>query len=97
MSETAKLFYVQGIKDGQTSAAYLLPPEFRDLVLRATQAKGFTPGDYVKELDKLFEERENLNIFVLLAYGYVTRKLQGANTSQELEQILVELRKTMAK
>jgi hypothetical protein len=51
----------------------------------------------VKELDKLFAERENLNIIVPLAYQYITTKLKGTSTAQELEQMLIELRKMRAK
>lgn len=97
MPETTKLLYVQGIKDGLTIAAYSLPPEIRESITEHTQAKGFNPGDYLKELDKLFAERENLNIVVPLAYQYVTTKLKGTTTAQELEQMLIELRKMMTK
>jgi len=97
MPDTTKLFYVQGIKDGLTIAAYSLPPEVRAAVIENTQTSGFYPGDYVKELDKLYTESENLNIMVPLAYQYVTTKLKGASTAQELEQRLIELRKIMAK
>ena len=97
MPETTKLAYVHGIKDGLTIAALSLPAELREAVIDYTQAKGFNTGDYVKELDQLFAHRENLNIVVPLAYHYITAKLKGTSTAQELEQRLIELRKAMAK
>ena len=51
----------------------------------------------MKELDKLFAELENLNIVLPLAYQYVTKKLKGTSTAQELDQTLIKLRKAMAK
>lgn len=96
MPETAKLFYAQGMEDGLTLAAYSLPPEVRDLMVERTQAKGFNPGDYVKELDRLFAERENLNIALPIAYQYITTKLKGTSTPQELDQRLIDIRKLMA-
>jgi hypothetical protein len=97
LPETAKLFYAQGMKDGLTLAAIWLPPEARDSVVERTQAKGFNPGDYVKELDKLFAESENRDIVLPLACQYVTAKLKGTSTAQELEQMLIGLRRSMAK
>ena len=96
LPDTVKLFYAVGMRDGLTMAAYSLPPDVRELMMENTQAKGFNPGDYVKELDRLYSERENLNIAVPLAYQYVTTKLKGASTAQQLEQMLIGLRKIMA-
>jgi len=97
MPDTVKVFYVTGLRDGMAIASYALPAEARELMTERTQAKGFNPGDYVKEFDKLFAERENLNIVLPLAYQYVTVKLKGATTSQDLEQQLIQLRRMMAK
>jgi len=97
MSETTKLFYLQGVKDGLMIAEYSQPADIRESVVKQVQANGFNPGDYLKELDKLFAERENLNIPLPLAYQYITTKLRGSSTRQELEQMLIELRKAMAK
>jgi hypothetical protein len=36
MPETTKLFYVVGIKDGLTIAAYSLPPDVRELMMEHT-------------------------------------------------------------
>lgn len=97
MPETKKISYVVGIRDGLIIAASSLPPEDRNLLRDRTQAKGFNAGDYIKELDKFFAERENLNIVLPMAYQYITAKLKGTSTAQELEQMLIDLRKRMAK
>jgi len=95
LTETAKLFYVQGIKDGILIAATYLDGEERERILGTTQAKGFFPGDYMKELDTLYRDRENLLIPVSIAYQYINLKLKGTATKDELERKLVELRKRM--
>ena len=97
LPELNKLTYIQGLKDGIMIAATYLDGEERNLIIDTAQAKGFFPGDYVKELDSLYRDRENLPIPMPFAYQYVNLKLKGTATKEELERKLVELRKALAK
>jgi hypothetical protein len=56
-------------------------------------AKEFTYEDHIKELDKLYSDRENLLLSIPLALEYCVLKLGGTRTSAELEQILIGYRK----
>lgn len=97
LTEMDKLLYVQGVKDGILIATTYLDGEERERIVDTTQAKGFFPGDYVKALDALYRDRENLPIPVLMAYNYVNLKLKGTATKEELERKLIELRQWIAK
>ena len=61
------------------------------------QAKGFSPRDYVKELDALYLDRENLPIPITTAYMWVNLKLKGELSKQELQRKLLDLRKQLPK
>jgi hypothetical protein len=93
LPEETKFSTSKASKDVLGLAEHSLPPgsEARHDLVENTQAKGFNSGDYVKKLDKLYAERENLNIVVPFAYVYVTKKLRGMSTAHELEQMLIEL------
>jgi hypothetical protein len=56
-------------------------------------AQGFTMDDHIKELDKLYAERENILIPIPEAIRYCVLKLHGTATTAELEQYLIRLRK----
>jgi hypothetical protein len=66
-------------------------------MMQEVQAKGFSPRDYVKELDALYLDRENLRIPITTAYMWVNLKLKGELSKQELERKLLELRKQLPK
>jgi hypothetical protein len=81
LNDVRKLYYVLGVRDGRIGSDV----EFA--------VEGFTAADYIKELDKLFSETENLNIAVVNALEYVSLKLSGSFTKSELEVYLIKLRK----
>ena len=58
-------------------------------------AERFTVEDYVKELDALYKDRENINIPVVFAIDYITLKFRGDKTKAELESGLLFLRQWM--
>jgi len=93
----SKQIFVQGLEEGQMIAMTYLNNEERARVWEITHAKGSTPNDYIKELDVPYQDRENLNIPVMVGYNYVNSKLKGASTKEELERKLIELRKAIAK
>ena len=97
MSLQQKLMYTQGIKEGLQIATSYLDGEERKRVLEAVQAKGFSPRDYVKELDVLYQDGENLRIPITTAYMWVNLKLKGEVSKQELQRKLLELRKQLPK
>jgi hypothetical protein len=93
MSQQQKLMFTEGIKEGMLIATSCLDGNERHRVLEEVQAKGFSPRDYVKELDALYLDRENLPIPITTAYMWVNLKLKGELSKQELERKLLELRK----
>ncbi len=88
MSDIMKTTYVKGFQD-----AIAVVAQDRDNYI----PKGFTVGDYVRELDELFKDRENQPLLLPLAHQYVTLKLKGQLTKAELEQRLIAMRQLMAK
>ena|ERR1035437_8912005 len=59
-------------------------------------AKGFVVNDYVRELDALYKDTENVHIPIPFGFAYCTKKLAGENTKKELETMLIALRKQIA-
>jgi len=97
MSQQQKLMYTEGIKEGVLIATSYLDGQERRRVLEEVQAKGFSPRDYVRELDTLYQDRENLPIPITTAYMWVNLKLKGELSKQELDRKLMELRKQVPK
>ena len=97
MSQQQKLMFTEGIKEGMLIATSYLDGNERHRVLDEVQAKGFSPRDYVKELDALYLDRENLRIPITTAYMWVNLTLKGEVSKQELERKLLELRKQVPK
>lgn len=96
LPDMAKLMYVQGAKDGIVLAS-AVDLTLGSKILRQLDAQGFFPGDYVKELDMLYQDRENLPIPLPFAYQYCAQKLKGELTKQQLEEQLMQLRKMTAR
>jgi hypothetical protein len=59
----------------------------------ARMADNFTSGDYIKELDKIYNDTENINIPLIWIFDYCTTKLKGETTKTALESNLIALRK----
>jgi len=90
MTHSDRLFYLQALKDEITYR--LLAQELSEEKLKQQWAEHATVGDYIQELDKLYEERENIDIPVTLAATYCTKKLLGTYTHDELERQLIATR-----
>jgi hypothetical protein len=60
-------------------------------------AKGFVVGDYQKEIDKLYNEGENVNIPIIWIFRYSTNKLRGDVPKANLEKALMNLRPVRGK
>jgi hypothetical protein len=94
-----KAAYLQGIRDGLIIAVSNLPENLSKIgiaVLDENQARGFGNEDYREELDTFYKDRENVPIGLPLAYQYITLKLKGRTTKQELERRLIEVRKIVS-
>ena len=80
--QPVKTFYLVGIRDG--------------LVIADGMGKewptGFVIGDYLKELNKLYGEGENVKIPIWTAFRYVSLKLRGNLQKDKLESVLIQLR-----
>ena len=73
-------------RDATVDAAY-------GIAMSDEWAKGFTIGDYVKILDGLYSQPENVIIPVAIAVRYYcAARLKGGNTAADLETLLVALR-----
>jgi hypothetical protein len=99
MPEATKIAYLEGVRNGIVIAANNMPDNLRKVgftLVEDNLAKRFTNDDYRNELDTLYRDRENVPIPVILGYQYVTVKLKGQTTKQELERRLIEVRKVVA-
>jgi hypothetical protein len=91
LHEDAKTFYLGGLHDAMVAEAIVYFSSSDEVKKR--WASGFTVGDYLKELDDLYKDRENLLLPVPAAMRYCTDKLKGERTKVDLEQELIALRK----
>lgn len=105
-TESQKLVYVIGVLDEikvtawERAAAKASPTDtFVEIDKTAIDwAIGSTALDYVKVLDTLYLESDNLPIPVVLAIKrYCTPKLKGASTRNEMDAIASELRTAVLK
>jgi hypothetical protein len=81
-AESGQTYYLLGVRDAESLAG----------ANGDWWAKGFTIGDYRKEIDKLYSETENINIPIIWAFRYCTNKLRGEVSRANLEVALRNLR-----
>jgi len=97
LSYPAKLAYLYGFRQGvlvgvaQLGGGKTFSPKMAE-VINSFQAAGFTYDDHVKELDRLYADRENIRIPIGQALQYCAIKLRGRSTKAQLEQLLIRLR-----
>lgn len=87
-----KSMYVAGIKDSILAAAMASDSAPNKIAW----AEHFTVDDYVKELNLLYVDRENIRIPVVFGVRYLTQKFRGDRTKADLESGLMALREWMA-
>ncbi len=92
LTRDERALYTSGIRDHIMTALVLqhLP------LNKVDWAKGFAISDYIKELDVLYQDGENIRIPVVLGIDYCTTKLRGQTTKKELEELLIMVRKSVA-
>ncbi len=94
-SVDAQITFLLGFEHGVESAA--TNGNYKETV-NAFYPSGFTNMDYLKEymegLNKLYSDRENILIPIPLAIHYCSLKLGGTLTNAQLEQKLIEMRKS---
>ena len=97
-SETAKVFYVAAYRDTLIYLAIGLPGAADDTVKHfdAHWAKNAIVGDYVKELDVLYKDGENVRLPIPVAIRYCTMKLEGELPKNVLDSMLITLRKIIS-
>jgi hypothetical protein len=96
--ETYLAGFIAGVQVGAEEMNRLRGLSDEDKVAEALSnyhANGSTLDDNIKELDKLYAERENIRIPLSAALVYCTIKLGGKFTSAQLEQILIAARKAL--
>jgi len=94
LSEPQKIFYVNGLHDAWVQAAFDSPNVNK--FMSEKWAEHFVVGDYVRELDALYKDGENVRIPIPAAMDYCTLKLKGQTTKSELEKQLMFIRKSWA-
>jgi hypothetical protein len=94
---TIKQMYIAGIRDGMTlmTSELTTGSEAATNVVNEIWFKGFSGPDYLKELDKLYADGENVRIPVAMAISYCSVKLHGQTTKVELEARLMRIRKVV--
>ena len=90
MSVDHKLAYVMGIKDAWVESALASGDVTKFVENR--WADRFTVKDYMKELDLIYRDGENIRLPIPAAIWYCTAKLKGKSTKAELERALIYLR-----
>lgn len=92
LNDSTKQGYVMGFWEGVKAGA---SGDIADqsATFNTFYAVGFTNGDFVKELDKLYANTQNVLIPIPDAIRYCALKLGGAFTNAQLEQKLIRLRK----
>lgn len=98
LTDTEKLMYLRGFRDGLTlgAAGVVSLPKALDAMTEMTNdyyANRFTISDHIKEIDKLYSNRENILLPIPAALNYCAKKLSGKFTNAELEQVLINLRR----
>jgi hypothetical protein len=100
--DSQKLAYLAGFLDGVLwGSVELLSGQGDSLenqkaakgVRDAYLATGFLLSDYMKELNTLYADRENIRIPIGVAVRYCAVKLGGTQTKAKLEQLLITYRK----
>ena len=94
-NDLAKTSYMSAIKDAVIYSAFtesiITKQDIKNIVAEKW-AIGFNVGDYIKELDLIYKDRENIRLPITIAVSYCTMKLKGQSSKEELEQYLITLR-----
>jgi hypothetical protein len=92
MNAAQKNGFVVGIDEGLFIALLSVDSATRDKIMSRYPKDELDPSDYAIEMDKIYAERENINIPLFMAYTWVQRKLKGDLTKDQLEAELRRLR-----
>jgi hypothetical protein len=90
MSNAEHVYYLASFRDGLIFR--ILYKELSMEIFQSKWAEHFTVGDYVNELDKVYQASENINIPAPLVIAFSTKKLQGTLTKDQIETELQEMR-----
>lgn len=94
MDTPTKTVYLTGLRDWMVFASFESGDQRK--YLDEKWAAHFNVGDYVKEMDLLYREGENVRIPLPFGVAYCTVKLKGNLTKEELEQRLIGIRRMTA-
>ena len=86
MSDLRRAIFVSGIFEG------IEVVRLKQTTAEEAVAKGFTSGDYTKELDKFYSATENTNIPIAYAFDYCTLRLADQASPDFLHDRLKALR-----
>jgi hypothetical protein len=83
MSDEVKTWYLLGFKDGLGLSQ----------TIEKFWGSNLNVNDFKKELDKVYNEGENVEVPIWMAVRYVSVKLDGTHTASFLDAFLIDLRK----
>lgn len=90
MSRGDRAMYIIALKDRLTLQIAML--EIKAAESKSEWAQNFTVADYVDEINKVYSERENIHIPVVLAMKFCTYKLNGQTTKDGIDVQLRAMR-----
>jgi hypothetical protein len=91
----AKLMYISGLRDGRVIAGAVILQAASKQTQRELdehEAKGFTAGDFVREIDDFYKDPANIRIPMMYGYEYANLKFKGRSAA-ELEEVISDWRK----
>jgi len=91
--------YIMAMRESMASSQVLMEAAHVDEKLTDALANapvGFTADDYLHELNAFYADRANIRIPVVLAFHYCNIKLKGQVTKEQLENRLIDLRRSVS-
>ncbi|MDQ2948418.1 MAG: hypothetical protein M3Y27_21185 [Acidobacteriota bacterium] len=99
MNLTTRFVYMAGLKNGLQ--IIMMEPSLSRIpavtkFVHNYHPQKFDPQEIIDEIDKVYNERENIRIPVLMVYDFVNDKLKGNITKDQVEERLKTMRKIAA-
>ena len=92
LSPEGKMMYVQGFFEGGWQVTFDGPLPKNERYAAEPIVPGFLVNDYVKELDRLFSDRENILLSVGFLISNCTKRFKGTLSKQEAEEAIARAR-----
>lgn len=93
LSADAKMGYVMAAFDYSHYAHLVADEKDANKPTLFDLVGNFSVGDYIKQIDKLYSDLANVNIPLPFALQYCSAEFTGLKTKQQLETMLISIRK----